>query len=171
MSKYPINEIVFRKLTVDDVGDVQRVALEAWRHTYKNIFEEKFIDDFIASNYSPDQLARLVPEIQSGQMFFHVAEISSSIVGFCNTAITDQGVKLWRIYVLPQYIGKGIGHRLLELSERFVVDRGFKDYSCLVHKNNDLGKRFYMKQGFKHINAKDVDDEWYMEKTLQRASG
>jgi len=39
-------------------------------------------------------------------------------------------------------------------------------YHYFVHKDNELGKRFYMRRGFRHVPASDRDDEWYMEKTL-----
>jgi hypothetical protein len=37
---------------------------------------------------------------------------------------------------------------------------------CFVHKENELGKRSYLRQGFRHLPGSDRDDEWYMEKGL-----
>jgi hypothetical protein len=35
-----------------------------------------------------------------------------------------------------------------------------------VQKDNELGKRFDLRQGFRHLPGSDRDDEWYMETTL-----
>jgi uncharacterized protein with von Willebrand factor type A (vWA) domain len=36
----------------------------------------------------------------------------------------------------------------------------------MVHSRNEIGKAFYVRQGFSHRPEQDADDEWYMEKTL-----
>jgi ribosomal protein S18 acetylase RimI-like enzyme len=40
------------------------------------------------------------------------------------------------------------------------------ELDLFVHKDNDLGKRFYLRQGFRHLPGSDRGDEWYMEKAL-----
>jgi hypothetical protein len=35
-----------------------------------------------------------------------------------------------------------------------------------VHNANDLGKSFYLRNGFTHVSEKDDKEEWYMEKRL-----
>ena len=74
--------------------------------------------------------------------------------------------KLYRIYLLPDYIGQGLGRRLLERGETFLLEHGINTYFCFVHKDNEMGKRFYIRSGFQHIPEKDHDDEWNMEKNL-----
>jgi ribosomal protein S18 acetylase RimI-like enzyme len=76
-------------------------------------------------------------------MFFHVAEQDSRIVGFCNTGVTGRGTQLLRIYLLPSYIGQGLGRKLLHLGEEFVIAHGAAAYFCFVHKDNELGKVFF----------------------------
>ncbi|MDW8234901.1 MAG: GNAT family N-acetyltransferase, partial [Roseiflexaceae bacterium] len=76
------------------------------------------------------------------------------------------GAQLFRIYLLPTYIGRGIGSGLLQRGEAFLRDQGVDSYFCYVHKDNELGKRFYLRQGFVHRAGLDRDDEWYMEKRL-----
>ncbi len=159
-------EIVYRQLRESDASSVQAVALEAWRHTYHMIFEPQFIEDFVRRNYAPEVTVSLLPRIESGGMFFDVAEHESKIVGFCNIGLIEQRAQLLRIYLLPPYIGQGLGRKLLQLGEEFVVSRGISTFFCYVHKDNGLGKGFYLRNGFRHVAEKDNEDEWYMEKTL-----
>ena len=99
-------------------------------------------------------------------MFFDLALDGDQIVGFCNIGATSRGAELFRIYLRPGYIGTGVGSRLLERGEQFVRAQGLPSYYCFVHRDNELGKRFYFRRGFRHVPALDREDEWYMEKTL-----
>jgi ribosomal protein S18 acetylase RimI-like enzyme len=159
-------DVVLRALHETDVQAVYAVALEAWHFTYQDIYPAVFIDHFVQTHYAPEGLLRLVPHVQAGQQFFHVALAQSSVVGFCHMAATRHGMELLRMYVRPSYIGKGMGRALLRQGEEFIRSRGHHTYGCFVHKANELGKHFYVRNGFTHVGEKDDAEEWYMEKRL-----
>ena len=161
-----MTEITFRHLTKNDAPDIHKVALAAWLHTYRGIFDQSFIENFVNRNYAPEMTVSLLPQIRMGTMFFDVAQHGSQVVGFCNIGVTERGAELFRIYLFPDYIGKGLGSRLLQRGEAFVIGRGLHTCFCFVHKDNELGKQFYLRSGFYHIADKDHDSEWYMEKML-----
>lgn len=159
-------ETEVRELRDIDVQEVYEVALESWQHTYENIYPSDFIQNYVNKNYAPALLLRLLPLIQAGQHFFHIALARSRVVGFCHIAQTKQGMELFRIYLRPAYIGKGIGRTLLREGEEFIKSHGYHSYFCFVHKNNELGKSFYLRNGFTHLVENDQEDEWHMEKRL-----
>lgn len=161
-----MSTIHYRPIQASDADAVFAVAQEAWRFTYASIFDPAFIEQFVSRNYAPEQLRALVPRVDSGALFFDVAVDADQVVGFCHIGVAAQGAQLFRIYLLPAYIGRGIGSGLLQRGEAFLQSRGLDSYFCFVHKNNELGKRFYLRQGFIHRAERDQDDEWYMEKRL-----
>jgi ribosomal protein S18 acetylase RimI-like enzyme len=161
-----LNHVTLRPIRESDVPNLHAVALEAWQYTYRMIFDPQFIENFVNRNYAPEAILSLFPRIQSGFMFFYVAEHKAKVIGFCNIGINKQIAELYRIYLLPTYLGQGIGRRFLELGETFVVAHGIDSYSCFVHKSNEIGKRFYLASDFKHVAEKDREDEWFMEKWL-----
>jgi ribosomal protein S18 acetylase RimI-like enzyme len=162
-----VKEPIYRSFSEADAPGVHDVALESWRHTYRTIFDSAFIENFVHNNYAPERLINLVTRIQNGEMFFDVALVDSQIVGFCHIGIIpDQRAQLFRIYLSPSYIGQGIGRKLLQLGEPFIIAKGLNSYFCFVHKENELGKAFYLRNGFQHVPEKDNDDEWYIEKSL-----
>jgi ribosomal protein S18 acetylase RimI-like enzyme len=163
-----MDAIVYRSLQTSDAEAVFAVAREAWQFTYAAIFDPAFIDQFVRTNYAPERLRALVPLVEAKQMFFDVALDADRIMGFCNIGMTARGAELFRIYLRPAYIGRGSGSTLLERGEGFVRTRGFQAYYCFVHKDNELGKRFYLRHGFHHCPESDQHDEWYMEKQLTR---
>jgi len=156
----------YRSLQVNDAEAVFAVAREAWQFTYATVFDPAFIDQFVRTNYAPERLRDLVPLIEASQICFDVALDVDQIIGFCNIGPSAHGAQLFRIYLRPAYIGRGIGSALLTRGESFVHTRGFVSYYCFVHKDNELGKRLYLRHGFRHHPAFDQSDEWYMEKQI-----
>jgi hypothetical protein len=55
---------------------------------------------------------------------------------------------------------------LLQQGEAFVLAHGLDSYFCFVHQYNEVGKRFYLRRGFRHVAAQDREKEWYLEKSL-----
>lgn len=161
-----LDHVIVRPLRESDAPNLRAVALEAWRYTYRNIFDQQFIENFVNRNYASERILSLFPRIHAGTLDFNVAEDDSKIVGFCNIGIDGGVAELYRIYLLPEYIGQGLGSRLLERGEEFLREQDINTYSCFVHKDNEIGKRFYVRSGFQHIPEKDQDDEWYMEKKM-----
>src|SRR5262245_50770988 len=159
-----MNAISYRPIRAEDADAVFDVARAAWQFTYATIFDPEFIDQFVRTNYAPDRLTALVPLVAAQRMFFDVAVDGEQIIGFCNIGATPRGAELFRIYLTPAYLRAGIGSRLLQRGEEFVRARGFPSYYCFVHKDNELGKHFYMHRGFQHVPSADREDEWYMEK-------
>lgn len=158
--------ISYRSLQSNDADAVFTVAREAWLFTYANIFDLAFIDQFTCTNYASEHLRALVPLVEANRIFFDLALDAEQIIGFCNIGVAARGAQLFRMYLRPAYIGHGIGSTLLERGEGFIRDRGFTTYCCFVHKDNGLGKRFYLRRGFQHRQQSDQDDEWFMEKQL-----
>ena len=158
--------IKIRDFVGDDAEAVHVVAMKAWRVTYRDIYDSTFIERYVNTNYAPEQLRSLVSRVTESEIFFAVAENETGVIGFCNMGQTQQGIELFRIYLLPEFFGQGIGGLLLAKGEQYLRKQGFSSYFCFVHSANELGKRFYKKQGFHHVSERDESDEWFMEKQL-----
>jgi RimJ/RimL family protein N-acetyltransferase len=104
----------------------------------------------------------LAKRVAQNEIFFAVAENETGVIGFCNIGQTQQGVELFRIYMLPEFIGQGIGGFLLAKGEQYLRKQGYSSYFCFVHSANEAGKRFYEKQDFHHVAERDhnADGSW-----------
>ena len=156
----------YRQFEKQDSNEVHKLAFDSWKFTYKKIYPPDFIEKFVNQNYDPKKLGALIPQIKSGKMFFYVVIDKPHVVGFCHIGDRGSGMELFRIYLKPNYIGQGIGEKLLSFGESFVKSKGLHKYFCFVHKKNKIGIKFYLKNNFKHIQEKDEANEWYMEKKL-----
>ena len=95
-------------------------------------------------------MQKQLPLIEKEEMFFEVAEENKSIIGFCNIEIRNNDkAELLRIYLMPSYTGKGIGKKLLLNGEKFLISKNVKKLYCYAHKENKLGRQFYLNNGFK----------------------
>ena len=104
-----MQDLTYRPFTAEDATAVYQVALEAWRYTYRAIYDAAFIESFVHTHYAPGHLAALVPLVQAGAVFFHVAVHQDQVVGYCHLGLTPRGAELFRLYLLPAYIGRGTG--------------------------------------------------------------
>lgn len=159
--------ITFRTFEPKDAQSIYETALHSFRETYKNVFSEEMIVQMVRKDFEPESLLRLLSKIESGEMCFYVALDGTRVIGFCNFGFCDKGLELRRIYLHPDYIGKGVGKRLLELGEDFALATGSEKYFCFVHKQNEIGKRFYFKNGFFHNGSEDSGDQLFMTKELK----
>jgi GNAT superfamily N-acetyltransferase len=157
-----------RDFRFEDADEVSRLARASWEHTYRDIFPQSLIDDFMSRFYSPAALQKALPAVQRGEAQFTVAvNAARELVGFCHIGRDKEGgFELYRIYLRPNVIGQGVGRLLLERSESFLSGLGVDRYHCNVHRLNELGKRFYERSGFVRHPEKDSEDHWYLEKVL-----
>ncbi|HEX8680721.1 MAG TPA: GNAT family N-acetyltransferase [Ardenticatenaceae bacterium] len=148
-----------------DIPSIQETARASWQATYSNIFPAEFITNFLSRHYSPESLRAVM---RSSRSNFLVARAGARVIGFCNfgEAISGEGHQLYRLYLDPAYWRHGIGGKLLGMMEERLREQGVSAYFCYVHGENEVGKAFYVKQGFAHNPARDVDEEWFMRKEL-----
>lgn len=164
----------YRKLDIKDFEKIYNLALEAWNYAYKDIFTPSYIKDYVDKFYSEEVVQKQFPLVKKGEMFFEVAEENKSIIGFCNIEIKDSDkAELLRIYLKPSYIGKGVGKKLLLHGEEFLISKAVKKLYCYAHKKNKLGRRFYLKNGFK-ITSEEPNElfnnecDYLFEKELKK---
>lgn len=76
------------------------------------------------------------------------------------------GWELVRIYVLPKYIGKGSGKRLLQLGEKFLMRKMATGYYAFAFRRNRRAVEFYIRNRFARVRSKDAGSEVCLEKKL-----
>lgn len=176
-----MDEFLFRIATESDFAAVAEIALKSFLLAYAGIFSRAEIEALVSESYAPPTLARFVEQAGRAETHFEVVTRSDErLVGFCvmGSGRTPAQRKfyhrfysrmighLYRLYLDPAFTGKGVGHALMSRGEDFLRERGIFRYSCYVHRGNEIGKRFYLREGFRHVAEKDRGDDWYMEKSL-----
>jgi GNAT superfamily N-acetyltransferase len=144
------------------------VALRSWRFTYKRIFSNRTIERRVSSYYSDQSFEEGVfSRLRKGDDWFCVALEGERLIGFSHIGRSEVGWELLRIYLLPRYVGKGIGKRLLQLGEKFLQTKMARRYYVSAHRRNTLAVEFYIRNGFTRVPSKDAAGEVYLEKKLR----
>lgn len=140
-----------RRATLGDIEQIRSIASESWWATYRGIFDDAFIEGFLARAYAPSFLARSIGD--ASQVFLLVPDVAIAHFGD-----RGDGWELLRIYARPSSFESGAGRALLEEGERVLRERGATSYFCKVHEKNGRGLRFYERRGFVRDLAGDDDE-------------
>ena len=147
---------------------VQSVALRSWKFTYRNIFSTRTIRRRVSTYYSARSFDQDVfPRVRRGYDWFYVAVDGNRVVGYSHITRGRMGWELLRIYLLPRYMGKGIGKKLLQLGERFLRRKKADGYYVFAHRRNRPAVQFYARNGFVRASRKDTRGEVCLEKRLK----
>ena len=167
-----------RDLHKEDVDVIHDLAMKSWKYTYREIFTKDFIENYVNRAYRKENLENTVEQEKKGLFKFYVLEKQDEmkLVGFAQigydryweTGKRENDLRLFRIYLDPEYIGKRLGNLLLENVEQFVAQEGLTSYIVGVHEKNIIGLRFYQKMGFILTSkTSDAEGEIYLRKQLE----
>lgn len=92
-----------------------------------------------------------------------LCEMDNKVVGF---VIADKKTaEIWVIAVLPEYINKGAGTKLLNLAEHWLISSGKQKFWLTTDTDKKLrAYSFYLKNGWREREIKD--NLLYMEKEI-----
>lgn len=146
--------ITYRFVTDEDISHIQSIARDTWMFTYGDIYSKDYIHNFLNVAYSTENLSRSVErDQQSSKRKFLIAEYNNVIAGFAQTTqVQEEEYELIRIYIRPEYHKLGIGTGFIQ---RYIqVLTPIKHLFAWVAKDNDIGRGFYEKCGFKETEEK-----------------
>lgn len=130
----------FRKPTFEDISELNHISLVSKRYWgYPEEWIQHWVEDLALTASDLNRFGVLI------------CEFEKKIIGFC--AIHDQGgyYEIMHLWLLPQYIGKGYGKKLLK---RALATFVFDDKPIWVTADPNV-EEFYKKQGFK--NFKNIE--------------
>lgn len=143
------------KQASDDSYAISHVYEESWKHTYRGLLPQDFLDELPKGHWC--ELFDL-PDWHTVVMTDGDEIIGSAL--FCPSRFEefkDYG-EIVAIYLLPDYLHKGYGERLLDFVVQALRKLGYKKVFCYVLEGNERARRFYGKQGFRNSGHKLVTD-------------
>ena len=153
---------LIRKMSNEDIKDVQNVAKKSWHATYEGIIPREIQDNFLKYAYSDEMM-----KYRLKNSYMYVAEVEGEVIGFINFSSLNENneSELSAIYIKPEYQGHGIGTQLIQvyISEFPKLEAIYLD----VEKENNIGLSFYKKKGFKVVDEYDDNFDGHILKTLR----
>lgn len=149
---------MFRLATNEDVDELQKLLINAWRVTYDNLYTDEYIDSVISEFYNTDRLIKETSTVSRSWSGYYVLEDNNKIVGCIGGGIDDNTVgEIYVLYLDPMEKRKGYGTLLVELFTKIQKSQyNVVKQRVSVTEGNKMGIPFYKKIGFKVEKIKDT---------------
>jgi len=174
------SEISLRHASLQDAGLLADLGAKTFIQTYSESNPFENLEAYVRDSFSPEKQAA---EINDPANLFLIAEIEGQVFGYAHLASGShppqpagtKPVELVRIYLLPEFIGKGLGSGLMQAC---LQEARAKDHDILwlgVWEHNPRAIAFYEKWGFKQIGTQqftlgaDLQSDWIMALDLNAA--
>ena len=158
--------------TVADLPAIAELAGVIWRAHYPGIISAEQIEYMLARMYSPDTLR---DELCARGIRFERLLAGGELIGFASYGPTDRKevFKLHKIYLHPQWHGRGLGNLLLNHCADAVRHMGATRLMLAVNKRNAKAVAAYRRSGFSVAESVVTDfgngfvmDDFIMAKDL-----
>ena len=144
--------LLIRAADGNDLLAILDVGQRTWPVTYGPIAGEEYVAMGLAKWWTKDAT---IPAIRAGRVT--VAEVDGEVVGIASVGPHESHLALWKLYVLPEHQGRGIGSALLDS----VVDRAREDHPQIrvsYLNGNTSAEGFYRSKGFVEIGRESGGD-------------
>ena len=142
----PAAEVWIEPVDEADLPKVRDLAERIWRSSYAGLLSPGQIEYMLDWMYSLERLQR---DRTSG-VVFEWPIVDQIPVGYMATQTDPTAAVLYvhKLYVLPQFQGKGLGGRLLEHAFQAATQAGCRTVRLHVNKGNHRAIACYHRHGF-----------------------
>ena len=133
----------------EDLQVVKYITVETINQIYPHYYPKGAVEFFIEHHNDTN----ILTDIEFGKVFLYIND-DGQPVGTVSIKEND----ICRLFVLPQYQGKGYGRKLLDFAESKIAE----NYDEILLDASLPAKRIYLKRGYKekesHIIEANYDD-------------
>ena len=142
--------------TEEHLPAIIELAGVIWRACYPDIITSEQIEYMLAKMYALDAMRA---EIQSQGIHYDRLLVGDEPVGFASYGPTEQAgvIKLHKLYLHPDWHGRGLGARLLQHAERETRRLGGRRLILSVNKRNAKAIAAYQRNGFEIVESVVTD--------------
>jgi len=108
---------------------------------YKRIVSKELIDSFYYTWLKKAILGKF-------DDICFIYELDNLPIAFITLKINNKKANIGLIAVSPNFQGKGIGYKLIQHSERFLLQKGVEIFNVRTQGSNILAQNFYIKNSF-----------------------
>lgn len=158
--------ILVRKAVCEDSSAMSETVCSSWKYAYKGIVSQDYLDKLTPERWKD----KFYKGIAEGVNSYNVMEYDGRIIGVALISNSTEknypnDAELVCFYLMPDYIGKGLGQIFFDRVLDFVTAKGYKNIILDVLCENTRAVHFYKKQGFEILdNSVEVplDDNVYL---------
>jgi GNAT superfamily N-acetyltransferase len=160
--------LVIREMTVSDADAVAQARIQGWRYAYPGMVPRQVLDGLDAGRFAAG-LREAFPRRRPEYVHLVAEEAGKGVIGWASfgpyrpiDGLDGPGPEGWgelyAIYLLPAFIGLGVGRALMGASLEGLAVGGHEMVRLWVLRDNAPSRRFYERAGFKADGAENVLD-------------
>jgi diamine N-acetyltransferase len=150
-----MKQITFSLLKISDIDQLIDVAQRSWHAHYPGIITVEQIDYMLELGYNRAVITKEICE--EGITWLSIMD-GETIIGLISAGpYGADTIKLHKLYLLPEYHGKGIGAMALARVEQIAQQAGAHKIVLNVNKHNTKAIRAYERAGWR-ITEEVVND-------------
>lgn len=172
------SRITVREATDADVALLASMGRQTFHDTYAAHVSPDDMAAFLRASFGPEEQAA---ELADPSTFFLIAQEGNTPVGYAKLqageppidGVASPAVELARIYLLPEWIGRGVGSTLMQAGLDEAERRGFEVMWLGVWEKNPRAIAFYRRWGFAEAGTKRfrLGAERHTDVVMQRQVG
>ena len=156
----------------EHLEEISTLAGHIWREYFPGIISLEQIEYMLSQGYTLEVLSH---EILAQGISYDRMLLGSELIGFASYGPAQSlgEVKLHKLYLAPEFHGKGYGSKFLRHVEATARSRDYRTLVLTVNKNNDQAISSYKRNGFVVHDSVVVDigsgfvmDDYVMVKNL-----
>ncbi|HEV2595471.1 MAG TPA: GNAT family N-acetyltransferase [Sphingomicrobium sp.] len=167
--------IAYRNAGPADAARLERIFETSFCDTFAHLYKDEDLDAFLSS-VSRSQWEE---QLRDPAFSFRVADADGEAVGYLKLGplklpVEPSGpaILLDQLYILKDYHGTGIAHRLMDWALEESSRRNAREIYLTVYVDNHRAKRFYERYGFEKVGRYDfmvgnhADEDIILRKSL-----
>lgn len=150
-----------------DIRSISNMAHTIWPDVYREILSKEQINFMLEKNYTMEGLAE---SMVNGQ-FFYILQENGIGQGFISLKTLEDKLRIEKLYLMTSAQGKGFGRMLIDFAVSKAKNKRKEILELNVNRSNPA-YHFYLKQGFKVIEAVDIPyydyilDDYIMQREI-----
>ncbi len=156
-------KVEFVKADKSDFTELERLARRLWHDAFDKLIGLEQVDYMLGRFQSRAAFIRQTEE--EGYEYYFIAA-DGKRAGYTAHCVTSDGALfLSKLYLSPEYRGKGLGTAGLNFAAKTAVLRKLKRVFLTVNKRNARAVEVYEKFGFKKIDSvkTDIGEGFFMD--------
>ena len=164
-----------RTPSLKDLGALAELGRTTFVETFGDLYTPEDLHAFLTEVYSEKSVSE---ELNNPDLQFQVLTQEEELVGFAKIGPVHvptknpapSAMELWQLYVRQEFLGQGLGKKLMTWAAEQFASRKATDIYLSVFSENERAIRFYQSHGFKKIGeygfpvGNQIDLEWIMHK-------
>lgn len=161
----------------DDAVLIADISRQTFYDTFAPDNTEEDMNKFLSEQFTK---GRLMLEVGAPENIFFLASVNNSIAGYVKLregklpgeSKRVRALEIARLYVLKEFIGKGVGAALMKESIAIATQKGNRVVWLGVWEKNSKAIEFYTRWGFQKFGecdfllGNDLQTDWLMKKGL-----